>query len=476
MKQKNLVLLIVVLICVACGKKATQEHGELAVLCEAMTEMSYNDISIAKVDSLLGAYERQGDVEHVAVCRLVKGAKLYALNRYADALGELKRAEQYVEGDDAESGRLYYYLSRIFAVDNPAQSDYYARRLLVWAEENEDATMMALGNKMLMNIAEAMDSAEYYRAEAVKWFEQEGDTLMVEKCNARFGIKFVYDLPFDSVVRLILPFYERVGYARDADALATVCLLNEDADAALPYMEKLRGVNGFEYQYYNNMAVYYSQKEAYEQALMMYDSAFVIYQEQAKTLFEEQIARVNGEFDKKLYNKQIELQRYKTMFIVLMLTVLILAGVALVVWLVRILRYHKKRSKELKVEKEKLEEENVELIDTTNKQLKKLYAVSDICKNTYASVVLAHPDMVKVIGKSLYESLREVYPQLSNMDFTYMFLDFIGLSVSDICRVLSVQEGTYYCRRSAIKKKLASDTEQGIDEIFEQFFLGKFIE
>ena len=472
MKLKNLVLLFIVLFCVACGKKPKQEHNELAMLCEAMNEMSYNDILIERVDSLIGEYERQGDVERVAVCRLVRGAKLYGLNRYADALVDLKHAEQYIEDDDVEAGRLYYYLSRIFAVDNPAQSDYYAHRLLDWAEENDDVEMRALGNKLLMNIAENMDSAEYYRVEAVKWFGVEGDTLMVEKCNARFGIKFMYDLPLDSVVRLILPFYERVGYVRDADALATVCLLNNDADAALLYMEKLRGVNGFEYQYYNNMAVYYSQKEEFEQALMMYDSAFVIYQEQAKTLFEEQIARVNGEYDKKLYDKQIELQRYKTMFVALIFVLSVLVGVALIVWLVRILMYHKRRSRELKVQKEKLEEENEELVDTTHKQSKKLYAVSDICKNTYASIVTANPDMVKVISSSLCEALHEEYPQLSNMDFTYMFLDFIGLNAKEICRILSVQEGTYYCRRSAIKKKLASDEERDIDEMFDKFFLG----
>ncbi len=472
MNLKNLVLLVVVSLCVACGRNTQLENGELKELCEAMYEMSYNDISIERVDSLLGEFEKQGDVKRVAVCRLVRGAKLYGQNKYADALVDLKHAEQYIEDDDAEVGRLYYYLSRIFAVDNPVQSDYYAHRLLDWAEEKEDVEMRAFGNKLLMNIAEEIDTAEYYRVEAVKWFGVEDDTLMVEKCNARFGIKFVYDLPLDSAVGLILPFYERIGYVRDADALATVYLLNNDADAALPYIEKLRGVNGFEYQYYNNMAVYYSQKEEFEQALMMYDSAFVIYQEQAKMLFEEQIARVNGEYDKKLYDKQIELQRYKTMFVVLMFVLLVLVGVALIVWLVRILMYHKRRNRELKVQKEKLEEDNEELVDMTHKQSKKLYAVSDICRNTYVSVVTTNPEMVKVISRSLCEALHEEYPQLSNMDFTYMFLDFIGLSAKEICRILSVQEGTYYCRRSAIKKKLASEGDRDIDEMFDKFFLG----
>jgi hypothetical protein len=101
--------------------------------------------------------------------------------------------------------------------------------------------------------------------------------------------------------------------------------------------------------------------------------------------------------------------------------------------------------------------------------------VSDICKNTYASIVLADPDMVKVISRSLYENLKATYPQLSNMDFTYMFLDFIGLNAKDICRILNVQEGTYYCRRSAIKKKLGAELDQDIDELFNQFFLGKLV-
>ena len=83
--------------------------------------------------------------------------------------------------------------------------------------------------------------------------------------------------------------------------------------------------------------------------------------------------------------------------------------------------------------------------------------------------------MIKVISRSLRDNLSDEYPQLSNMDYTYMFLDFIGLSVRDICQILNVQEGTYYCRRSAIKKKISSDTEQDIDELFNQFFLGKLV-
>jgi hypothetical protein len=84
--------------------------------------------------------------------------------------------------------------------------------------------------------------------------------------------------------------------------------------------------------------------------------------------------------------------------------------------------------------------------------------------------------MVKVISRSLYENLKETYPQLSNMDFTYMFLDFIGLNAKDICRILSVQDGTYYCRRSAIKKKLGTELDQDIDDLFNKFFLGSLVD
>ena len=151
-------------------------------------------------------------------------------------------------------------------------------------------------------------------------------------------------------------------------------------------------------------------------------------------------------------------------------------GVVLIVWLVRIIVRHRRKNMELKQAKEILEEKNEELVDTTKKQTQKLYAVSDICKKTYASIVLTNPDMVKVISRSLYENLKETYPQLSNMDFTYMFLDFIGLNAKEICRILSVQEGTYYCRRSAIKKKLGPELDQDIDDLFNKFFLGSLVD
>lgn len=461
----------------SCGHKNDIEraNAQLGELYGNMLDMDYSDVPIEQVDSLIDVFSVEGERRGEAVCRLIKGAKLYGHNDCVGAIDELKYAERYIDYEGVEFGRLCYYLSRILVVDNPHQSDYYAHRLVAWAEANEDVEMLAFGNKLLMNMTENLDSAIYYRNVAVRMFALGGDTLMCEKTNARFAIRFLEQLPVDSIVELILPFYQRVGYVRDADALATIYLINERADEAMLYIQQLKGVKDFEFQYYNNLAVYYSLKGDFERSLAVYDSAFHIYQQQAMQIFEEQIARVNGEYDKKLYDQQMQLQRYRTTLLVLVFILLTILAVMLIVWLVRILLYHRRKNVQLKAEKVKLEELNVELVDTTNKQTRKLYAVSDICKNTYASVVLANPEMIKVISRSLHDSLSAEYPQLSNMDYTYMFLDFIGLSVRDICQMLSVQEGTYYCRRSAIKKKISSDTEQDIDELLNQFFLGKLV-
>lgn len=477
MRLKFFWILIVSLLFVACGHKNDIERAEvqLGQLYDNILDMDYSDISIEQVDSLIDVFSVSGEHRSEAVCRLIKGAKLYSDNDGANAIDELKYAEQHITDEDIESGRLYYYLSRILVVDNPHQSDYYARRLVAWAGENEDVKMMAFGNKLLMNMAENLDSAIHYRNVAVRMFNLGGDTLMCEKTNARFAMKFINQLNSDSAINMILPFYERVGYERDADALATIYLIDNKADLALPYIEKLEGEKDFEFQYYNNMAVYYSLKGKFEKSLAVYDSAFHIYQQQAMQILDEQIARVNGEYDKKMYDQQMQLQRYRTTLLVLIFILLSILAVMLIVWLVRILMQHRQKNMQLKTENAKLEEENVELVETTNKQSRKLYAVSDICKNTYASVVLANPAMIKVISRSLHDSLKSEYPQLSNMDYIYMFLDFIGLSVKDICQMLNVQEGTYYCRRSAIKKKISSDTEQDIDELFNQFFLGKLV-
>ncbi len=477
MRLKFFWILAILLFFTSCGHKNDIEraNAQLGELYGNMLDMDYSDVPIEQVDSLIDVFSVEGERRGEAVCRLIKGAKLYGHNDCVGAIDELKYAEQYIDYEGVEFGRLCYYLSRILVVDNPHQSDYYAHRLVAWAEANEDVEMLAFGNKLLMNMTENLDSAIYYRNVAVRMFALGGDTLMCEKTNARFAIRFLEQLPADSIVELILPFYQRVGYVRDADALATIYLINERADEAMPYIQQLKGVKDFEFQYYNNLAVYYSLKGDFERSLAVYDSAFHIYQQQAMQIFEEQIARVNGEYDKKLYDQQMQLQRYRTTLLVLVFILLTILAVMLIVWLVRILLYHRRKNVQLKAEKVKLEELNVELVDTTNKQTRKLYAVSDICKNTYASVVLANPEMIKVISRSLHDSLSAEYPQLSNMDYTYMFLDFIGLSVRDICQMLSVQEGTYYCRRSAIKKKISSDTEQDIDELLNQFFLGKLV-
>ena len=446
----------------------------------SLPSWDYSAVSIDVLDSIEQIYLSYKMLDRVAQCQFLKGAKYYSIGDDVQAIRCLKAAEQNFPSDDFDYGYLLYYLSRVLAVDNPQQSKYYAQRLHTWSIDNEHAYLLAMSNKLLMNLTDDIDSASHYRLEAIDYFSLSFDSLMIEKTNARFAIKFIEQLPIDSVEALIRPFYDRVGYARDADALATIYLLNYRADDAYPYIQKLAGAKGFEFQYHNNMAVYYSQKKDFEKALLSYDTSFHIYQQQAETILNEQIARVNGEYDKKLYDQQIRLQRYRTMLLSMIFVLVALVSIALIVWLVRIIHRNRLRNSELKQAKAELEEKNVvlevqneELVDTTKKQTRKLYAVSDICKNTYASIVLANPDMVKVISRSLYENLRETYPQLSNMDFTYMFLDFIGLGAKDICRILSVQEGTYYCRRSAIKKKLGTELDQDIDEIFSQFFLGQ---
>ena len=474
---KKSVFFAVILFFVACGNKTRvnieQADLLLSSLSDKMIDMEYTDISLRQIDSLIDIYASARENKRESVVRLIKGAKLYSINDYSGAIDELKIAEQYIGDEDTMQGRLYYYLSRVLEVENPFQSTYYAKCLVDWADENSDLSLLALGYKMLMNLEDDIDSAIIYRDKAIEGFELLEDTLRKEKTNARFAMKFMNHLAVDTAINLILPFYERVGYVRDADALATIYLVNNQADSALAYIEKLRGAKGFEFQYYNNMAVYYSLKGEFEKSLIVYDSAFHIYQQQAVEILDEQIARVNGEYDKKLYDQQIELQHYRTMLLSLIFVLVSIIGVVLIVWLVRIIVRHRRKNMELKQAKEILEEKNEELVDMTKKQTQKLYAVSDICKNTYASIVLANPDMVKVISRSLYENLKETYPQLSNMDFTYMFLDFIGLNAKDISRILSVQEGTYYCRRSAIKKKLGTEPDQDIDEIFNQFFLGQ---
>lgn len=446
----------------------------------SLPSWDYSALSIDVLDSIEQIYLSYKMLDRVALCQLLKGAKYYSMGDNKNAITCLKSIEQNFPSDSFDYGYLLYYLSRVLAVDNPQQSKYYAQRLHSWSIDNEHAYLLAMSNKLLMNLTDDIDSASHYRLEAIDYFSIFSDSLMIDKTNARFAIKFIEQLPIDSIEALIRPFYDRVGYARDADALATVYLINERADEAYPYIQKLAGVKGFEFQYYNNMAVYYSQKKDFEKALLSYDTSFHIYQQQAETILNEQIARVNGEYDKKLYDQQIQLQHYRNMLLSLIFVLVAIVAISLIIWLVRIVYRNRLKNRELKQEKAKLEEknevlevQNEELVDTTKKQTQKLYAVSDICKNTYASIVLANPDMVKVISRSLYENLRETYPQLSNMDFTYMFLDFIGLGAKDICRILSVQEGTYYCRRSAIKKKLGSEFDQDIDEIFNQFFLGQ---
>ncbi|MBQ5926141.1 MAG: hypothetical protein IIX03_05440, partial [Paludibacteraceae bacterium] len=236
----------------------------------SLLSWDYSAVSIDVLDSIEQIYLSHKMSDRVAQCQLLKGVKYYSIGDDAQAICCLKAAEQNFPSGDFDYGYLLYYLSRVLAVDNPQQSKYYAQRLHDWSIDNEHTYLLAMSNKLLMNLTDDIDSALHYRFEAIDYFAIFFDSLMIDKTNARFAIKFIEQLPIDSVEALIRPFYDRVGYARDADALATIYLINERADDAYPYIQKLAGVKDFEFQYYNNMAVYYSQKKDFEKALLAY--------------------------------------------------------------------------------------------------------------------------------------------------------------------------------------------------------------
>ena len=215
----------------------------------SLPSWDYSALSIDVLDSIEQIYLSYKMLDRVALCQLLKGAKYYSMGDNKNAITCLKSIEQNFPSDSFDYGYLLYYLSRVLAVDNPQQSKYYAQRLHTWSTDNEHAYLLAMSNKLLMNLTDDIDSASHYRLEAIDYFSIFSDSLMIDKTNARFAIKFIEQLPIDSIEALIRPFYDRVGYARDADALATVYLINERADEAYPYIQKLAGVKGFEFQY-----------------------------------------------------------------------------------------------------------------------------------------------------------------------------------------------------------------------------------
>ena len=124
---KKSIFIAVILFFVACGNKnrvdLRQAEFLLSSLSDKMIKMEYADISLQQVDSLIDFYSSIKEYESEAVCRLIKGAKLYSFGDYSSAIGELKIAEQYIADKDNMTGRLYYYLSRVLVVDNPHQSN-----------------------------------------------------------------------------------------------------------------------------------------------------------------------------------------------------------------------------------------------------------------------------------------------------------------------------------------------------------------
>ena len=101
---KKSIFIAVILFFVACGNKnrvdLRQAEFLLSSLSDKMIKMEYADISLQQVDSLIDFYSSIKEYESEAICRLIKGAKLYSFGDYSGAIGELKIAEQYIADKD----------------------------------------------------------------------------------------------------------------------------------------------------------------------------------------------------------------------------------------------------------------------------------------------------------------------------------------------------------------------------------------
>ena len=173
---------------------------------KSLSSWNYSAVSVDLLDSIEQIYLSYKMLDQVAQCQLIKGAKYYSIGDDVQAIRCLKAAEQNFPSDDFDYGYLLYYLSRVLAVDNPHQSKYYAQCLHSCSIDNDHAYLLATSNKLLINLTDDIDSASHYRFEAIDYFAIFPDSLMIDKTNARFAIKFIELLSLDSMVALISPF------------------------------------------------------------------------------------------------------------------------------------------------------------------------------------------------------------------------------------------------------------------------------
>lgn len=481
--------LIIAIISVLASCNTKQKHVpeaevRLNTYYNMMQEHDMSNVDTLAIDSIIDYYDENANCREIGICRLVRGTILYDRLLYNAAVREFKQAEHLLDETDTVCAQLYKNMAEILYVTNPDESRHYVQMLHNLATFYADTTAEIEANIVGIGLTESYEEAYAMRTENLGLCYATFDTLAMLRTNAKFAYTFADYIDTDSVLSLILPYYSVTKSSHDAELMAAVLLAANRPEEARPYIEATKDNASMQQSYLSNMAQYYYITDSCRQAMQLLHNSFVYFVDQYNGAYDENIARINAwhnrvEVEQNMQQQRIALSR--RIVLIKTLTFCLVAAIIFVIYYLFIQRPKtQKQLQEAREDKQKtheakqqIEKDKGELEDKYYIQTHKLLAMTDICKQ---SLRIAAGSDIKVSEQTamiLKEHLHNIYPSLTETDWQYMFLAYIGMDKADAAILLGVNIKTINWRISQLRNKLNLPPRTKLNAILDEIFFAE---
>lgn len=438
---------------------------------QAVALGQYDSVSLDTLLSLRRTFLDQSMDREVVRCGLALATYYYSSRKDdIEAVRYLKEVEPLVAPSDTLAAEVSHSLSHILDGRNPDEAVYYAERLIHTDFDHHTDRYHALGYKSLIRLTDDPDSADLYRLRATAYFASVADTPYVDLINAFFVHRHLDALHPDTALRLILPFYHRMHYDKEANLIAGILLRAGRPADALPYIEALRGNDDFRYAYFYDKAIYYSLTDSLDHALRYYDRAHHLYQSEVETSTGQKISEINARYSRQAYEARLRTERLRRHLLVALTLLGLTLFTIITLWLVRLFRRQRAATVEQKRRAETLSEKNSELNDLTGTLSTNLAAMTDISKLAYRRLAIDNYRGIMEVADALRAKLHDRYPDISRTEFAYIFMEFVDIPLRDIPGIMSVNIQTVYYQRHSVHRKLSKYPGVTIDNILDASF------
>lgn len=487
-KIKKLTLFVFIVITTAsissCEKKVERISEPEIKLNDYIVEMTCNnmrDVNISTIDSLIHHFKQTKETRKIGHCYLLRGTVLYDQMKYRSAMSDFKKAESYIDETDTLCAILYKNLAEILNVSNPDESRVYVEKLHNLATLHNDTAAEIEANIIGICLTDNYNTACKYRNENIELCYAIRDTAAILRTNAKFAYTFAGQIQTDSAISLILPYYEVTKSAYDAELIASLYLAADRPDLARPYIDAIAADSAMNQHYTADMASYYYLTDSCLQGMRFVYRSFEQFVANYNEAYDENIARINAWQNRieaeQVLMKQTERHNQKVLFIKTITLILILVIIASTYYFVVLRLQQRNNAIEAKkrelIEKEEAlqrERERVELEKKYHISNTKLSAMTNICRQTLTIAAQSDVNVSAQIAKILKKQMQDIYPNLTETDWQYLFLAYTGLSKTEGAKLLGVNRNTINWRISQLRGKLNLEPRAKLTNILDKVF------